>query len=105
MNIESYLDLVKKAVLSHIDCSKYTVFLFGSRADGSADSMSDIDVGILGNHKLPALMRYEIENSLYQTPVPLKIDLVDFFNISPKFKQEALKNIQLWNLSKDTEQI
>lgn len=40
----------------------YKIFLFGSRTSGSNKERSDIDIGILGNKKLPTKIFFELEN-------------------------------------------
>ena len=51
-----YIDIVKQIVLKHIPKDNFAVFLFGSRADGNAKPLSDIDIGILGPEPLPTII-------------------------------------------------
>lgn len=78
--------LLKYPVLS--DAS---FFFFGSRVRGDSGSRSDIDLGILGKKKIPAGVKLSLEEDLENLPFFYKIDLVDFNDVSPKFKKEALK--------------
>jgi len=93
----NYLDLTREIVLNHIDCQRYNVFLFGSRAYGNAKPFSDIDVGVEGSEKLSSIIIAEIEEELEESIVPFKVDIVDFSRVSTTFKQQALKKIVKWS--------
>jgi len=96
MNI-NYIDIVKEIVLKKAPLDKYAIFLFGSRAAGNAHKMSDIDVGFLGQTDLPMLLKEEIEHEIEESIVPYHVDLIDFNQVDNDFKEEALKNIIIWN--------
>lgn len=97
-----YVHIAKELILSNIDTEKYNVFLFGSRATNSnKNKFSDIDVGILGKEKLSALTKLTILDEIGESNVPLKVDIVDFCDVSDSFKKEALKKIIIWNQLKD----
>ncbi len=92
-----YLDITKKIILRHLDTNQYKVFLFGSRAVGNAKEMSDIDVGIKGDKPLSIHAKSQIEDELEESIVPFKVDIVDFYNVSEKFKHYALEKVVVWN--------
>lgn len=73
----------------------YKVFLFGSRASGTAKRNSDFDIGILGQAPLPIKTFFEIEEALLRLPTLYKIDLVDFQKMSPQFRELALKEARI----------
>jgi len=73
------------------------VFLFGSRAKGNTSSTSDIDIGILPKKPLNNTILWELQEIIEESFVPYDVDLVDFYNISDTFKQQALKNTIPWN--------
>lgn len=52
-----YIDIVKQIVLNHVPNDAFAIFLFGSRAAGSAKPLSDIDIGILGTEPLPMIVK------------------------------------------------
>lgn len=72
-------------------------FLFGSRAIGSEGFASDIDIGILPQEPLNKFIIPEIQEIIEESFIPYKVDLVDFYNVSEPFKQQALSKIILWN--------
>ena len=96
-----YLEEARRIVLNFDGIKEYAVFVFGSRADGSAHLRSDIDIGILGKQRLPALIKLTIEEKLEESDIPLRIEFIDFYRADESFKKEALKNKIIWNLPKD----
>lgn len=96
-----YLEEAKHIILDFDEIKQYAVFVFGSRADGSANQRSDIDIGILGKQVLPAFIKLDIEEKLENSNIPLRIDVVDFFKVDKKFSKEALTKLIVWNLPKD----
>lgn len=94
---EKYIELCKKTVLENIDTSQYAVFLFGSRARANHGVSTDIDIGIIGEHKLSQKEIYELKEKIDESIVPFNVDLVDFYNVEADFKKVALKNIIIWN--------
>ncbi len=96
-----YIDIVKQIVLKHVPKNEFAVFLFGSRAVGNANSLSDIDVGIMGTKPLPTLIMADLDSDLEESIVPFKIDLIDFYKVDQAFKNEALSTIQIWNCPKN----
>jgi len=80
-----YIDIVKQIVLKHVPKNEFAVFLFGSRAVGNANSLSDIDVGIMGTKPLPTLIMADLDSDLEESIVPFKIDLIDFYQVDKAF--------------------
>ena len=96
-----YIDIVKQIVLKHVPKNEFAVFLFGSRAASNSNSLSDIDVGIMGTEPLPTLIMADLGSDLEESIVPFKIDLIDFYQVDKAFKNEALSSIQIWNCPKN----
>lgn len=97
----NYIDIVKQIVLKHVPKNEFAVFLFGSRAASNSNSLSDIDVGIMGTKPLPTLIMADLDSDLEESIVPFKIDLIDFYQADQAFKNEALSSIQIWNCPKN----
>lgn len=96
MKLEFYNEKkLKKEILEimrkHLDIKKYKVFFFGSRVKGDNFPRADIDIGIEGPKKMPALTKIKIEEELEKIPTLYKIDLVDFKNVDKTFKKVALQ--------------
>lgn len=92
-----YVDMVKDIVLSRVDRSKVTVFLFGSRARGDHASRADVDVGFFADKRLPPGVLHGIRNALDDSIVPLDVDLVDFSENEPQLRESALRDKTIWN--------
>lgn len=102
MKLEFYpLEKLKKEILAiignYLDLKKYRVFFFGSRVDGGSDEYSDIDVGIEGQKEIPIKIKADIEEEIENLPILYKIDLVDFKNVTSKFKEVVGKKIEVIN--------
>ncbi|WMW26337.1 nucleotidyltransferase domain-containing protein [Methanolobus sediminis] len=87
---------VKAAVLQAFENEDVSIFLFGSRAKGNAHSTSDIDIGILSagcfDRKKITVLRAELE----EMNIPYTVDLVDLSAVSEDFRQQVLKEGELW---------
>ena len=98
MRLEHYpLDKLKKEILAiigkHLNLDLYRVFFFGSRVTGKGTERSDIDVGIEGPPILPRVW-FDIREAFENFPILYKIEIVDFNNISPRFRDVALQDTE-----------
>ncbi len=100
--MENCINIIKAIVPKRVPLDDYSVFLFGSRAVGNHHEMSDIDIGIWGNKKLPVDIKLDLEEELEECVVPYSVDLIDFNLVSEEFKKYALEKITIWNLAKNT---
>ena len=86
---QNELNQIRSIVAEFIDMNKFKVFIFGSRALGSARKFSDIDIGIEGKTKVPGFLISEMEEKFEQSDTPYTFDIVDFSTVSSKFKTIA----------------
>jgi uncharacterized protein len=82
-------------VRRHLPDPAYRVFLFGSRAAGTARDHSDIDIGIEGPAPVPQPTLAVIEDELDEAPTLYTIEIVDFLRVSDAFRQTARERIPL----------
>ena len=82
-----------KGTLQHHLPAGYKAFIFGSRAQGTSRSYSDVDLGILGKDKLPTSKIASIKNELEDTNLPYRVDLIDFTTVTDKFKNSAMRKV------------
>jgi uncharacterized protein len=73
----------------------HKVFLFGSRAQGTARPNSDFDIAILGKEPLSLKSFYKLEDMMEELPTLYKIDLVDLNRTSTKFQKHALERVEI----------
>lgn len=94
---EEYLEEVKAIILAAVDLSSYAVFLFGGRARGRYGKAVDVDVGVLGQVPFPLNSLAKLYDVIKESPIPLKVDIVDFFSADPQFREIATRDIVIWN--------
>ncbi|HVC55551.1 MAG TPA: nucleotidyltransferase domain-containing protein [Stellaceae bacterium] len=82
-------------VRRHVRDPRYRVFLFGSRAAGSAHARSDIDIGIEGPAPVPRAALAAIRDELDEAPTLYTVDIVDFARVTETFRQVAQRRIPL----------
>ncbi len=89
------LDL-KDLVVLFLKNEDVSIVLFGSRARKDSSIFSDVDIGIIPRGKLDesklSILREEIEDS----NIPYKVEIVNFSQVSPDFREEALKDAIIW---------
>lgn len=96
--IRDPIDVAKFAaavIRCHVPDLAYRVFLFGSRATGSAGERSDIDIGIEGPAPVPRAALAAIQDELDEAPTLYTIDVVDFTRLPEKFRLVAERRIPL----------
>lgn len=84
---------VSKIIRSYLP-EEYKLFLFGSWAKGDARPTSDIDIGILGEERVPWEIMVKIRYALEGIPTLRSIDVVDLNATENNFKKTALQHAQ-----------
>ena len=96
--IRNPMDAAKFAasvIRRHVPDPAYRVFLFGSRATGSAGERSDIDIGIEGPVPASRAALAAIHDELEEAPTLYTIDIVDFARMPQRFRQVAERRTPL----------
>lgn len=89
---DKYLKQITNVVNQFILNKKVQAFLFGSSA--RKDRFGDCDIGILGDIKENDVRR--IKEALEESTLPYKVDVIDFNNVSQKFKDNVFKQPIIW---------
>jgi predicted nucleotidyltransferase len=84
-----------EVIRRHLPDPVYRVFLFGSRAAGSAAQRSDIDIGIEGLVPVPRSALAAIHEELEEAPTLYTIDVVDFRRAPENFRRLAQQRVPL----------
>jgi predicted nucleotidyltransferase len=79
----------------HVPDPAYHVFLFGSRATGSAGERSDIDIGIEGPAPISRAALAEIHDEIEKAPTLYTIEVVDFARVPEQFRRVTEHRIAL----------
>jgi predicted nucleotidyltransferase len=90
MTQEELTALLKAIVRQHLPDERYQIFIYGSRAEGTNRPFSDVDLGIMGPQPVSNLILSDIEEDLENSDLPYLVDVVDFTQVSDKFKNVAL---------------
>lgn len=81
-----------RPILAGVSCR---VYLFGSRATGTAQLGSDVDVAVDADEDVSTLLsraRFVLEEST----IPYKVDLVDLRRTGPAFRRQVIEEGVLW---------
>ena len=91
-----YIEQLKKIVLDELKSQNIKIFMFGSRARRDNYIGSDVDIGLIPEGKIDSskisLLKEKIDNS----NIPYKVQIVNFKEVSERFKNEAMKDIEIW---------
>ena len=85
---------LKTTLEDNLQDISYRAFIFGSQANREELIRSDIDLGILADKEIPAINMVRISTAIEDLPMLYKIDLVDFTQVTEKFREVALKNVE-----------
>lgn len=90
MNKDDVIDEVVKAIRLYLG-DDYRVFLFGSWARGDAAPVSDLDIGILGDEKVPREIMGRIKRIAEAVPTLRSIDVIDLRAKDERFRNAVLQ--------------
>jgi uncharacterized protein len=72
------------------------VYLFGSRAVGTAQIGADVDIAIDTGEKIFYREMYRARQTIEGLNIPYKVDLVDIHSVSEEMKQNILEQGIIW---------
>ena len=87
-------DFLKKLLNEKLPVDS-SIFLFGSRTKKDHSKSSDIDIGVI-SEKLDKKTIMNIKETIEESFIPFKVDIVDFTKVDETFKEEALRSIVRW---------
>ena len=92
---ENDLKIAKKLLKMELEGTNSKVYIFGSRADGTAKKFSDLDLAIdFNGQKMPTKIKYELENFFEASNISIRVDIVDLNSISENFKKIISPGLQ-----------
>lgn len=83
------IDFLKKEIPEIV-----SIYIYGSFANNTSNSESDIDIGFLTNGKISSLKKWEIQEKL-AADLDKDVDLVDLKDASVILKTEVIENGKL----------
>lgn len=90
------LSEARRIVLKLLAPYAASVYLFGSRANGTMTRNSDIDVAVLPDESLPTGLLSKIREKLEDSQIIYNVDLVDLSEVSQKFKEKVIREGLIW---------
>ena len=88
---------VRQRVLDGLGAHPARVYLFGSRATGSAHRTPDIDVAVWTLTDLPKGTLAAIREALFESQIPYTVDLVDLRDTDAAFRARVLAEGVVWH--------
>jgi type I restriction enzyme, S subunit len=79
-----HLDIVRQIIQKHVP--NRTVWVFGSRAKGTAKKYSDLDLCILGHTPLTLSEMASLADAFSESDLPYRVDVVDWATSSDAFR-------------------
>jgi predicted nucleotidyltransferase len=70
------------------------IYVFGSRANNTATSNSDLDLLIKEDEKLPLETYYALKDAFEYSHLPFRVDLLDWHRLSPDFQKVIKDELQ-----------
>jgi uncharacterized protein len=94
--LSTNLVLVRQIISEKLQNYSVQIYLFGSQARRNARPTSDIDVAILPKEPLPMGLLAEVREALFDSIIPVQVDLVDLSQAEENFKQQILREAIEW---------
>lgn len=85
---------IGKSLLEYFSPENSFVFIFGSRADGTARFNSDWDIGIICHEKISGVVMGRARDALDKIRTLQSFDLVDFATVPDGFREIAFSKIE-----------
>lgn len=79
---DKYIKFIKNIISKYLD--NFEVYLFGSRAKGTARKYSDVDIGVLSD-ELTSNLIHKIECEFENSSFPFKVDVINLKTVSNDF--------------------
>ncbi len=75
------------------------IYLFGSRARGTAGRTSDIDVAVLPHEPVPAFVFSRVREAVEESTVPYLVEIIDLRDVDEAFRDRVVREGVLWTES------
>ena len=86
------VETIRIALQSVFRGDSFDLFVFGSRAAGTARPNSDWDIGVRGREPVPGRVMERARDALESLRTLQSFDLVDFRRVSKTFQDIAVRN-------------
>ena len=93
---DQIVEQIKNTVLQFFEDENVIIIQFGSSAKGDSHRYSDIDIGILPKNGYDKKKLIFLREQLENMNIPYSVDLVDISKVSEVFKENVLKEGNIW---------
>lgn len=94
---EACLDEARAIVRRELGALPVRVYLFGSRASGTARPTSDLDIAVLPTAPLPVDALARLRDAFEESTIPYEVDIVDLSRVDPSFRERVEREGQRWD--------
>ncbi len=91
---EKYKKILIAIIKKHLPEAK--IYLFGSRAQKTHSSRSDIDIALDAKNQLPLTVLGNIKDDIRESIIPYFVDIVDLHDSSDSLQQQILSHGIAW---------
>jgi predicted nucleotidyltransferase len=96
---DPYLDRIKDIVLDALAGYSVTVYLFGSRARGTARRASDVDIAVEAHRPLPPGVLARLRDTLEESTVPYRVEILDLASAGDALRRRVKQEGVVWSAS------
>ena len=93
---DPYLNRVRRLVLDALADHPVKVYLFGSRATGTATRKSDVDVAVDPAAPLPARVLSDLREALEESTIHYFVDVADLSTVDAEFRRHVISEAVPW---------
>jgi predicted nucleotidyltransferase len=86
-----HLKIVQNILKKHLPTNA-TIWVFGSRAKGTAKKFSDLDLAIDAGKPLASSIMIELAFDFEESDLPYKVDIIDLVTIKENFKKIIMQD-------------
>jgi uncharacterized protein len=97
---DKYIEQVREIVLAHTKGLPVEVYFFGSRADGTHEFYSDVDIAIEAKGNLPRTLFPDLTEALEESTVPYRVDVVNLKAADEIFRAKVKRTGIKWQTLK-----
>ncbi len=95
-NADQYLNQVFEIIAAYIKDHPARIYLFGSRAAGTARNFSDCDIGIEPVRNLPVGLLSRLREELEESHIPYVVEVIDLSQVNEEFARKVRDEGILW---------
>ena len=90
MTDNHYLDNLSALIRDYVKDHEVKIYLFGSRAKGTAHRLSDVDIGLLASKPLPISFIANLKEKIEESTIPYSVDIIDLSTVDEAFQKKVL---------------